>query len=131
MGYHELPSWKHFWNTDPDMSITFVSSALSKNRFSQMLSNIHVNENVRLPEENNVKLYKLRPSALNANYVKLYNVSRCVSVEKSMILFKGRSSLKQYNPMKPIKQGYKLSSLADMDGYLYHFSVYQRAYHRY
>ena len=35
------------------------------------------------------------------NYMKLYNVSRQVSIDESMILFKGRSSLKQYNPMKP------------------------------
>ena len=37
-----------------------------------------------------------------------------------MILFKDRSAIKQYNPMKPIKRGFKLWSLADMDGYLYH-----------
>ena len=42
-----------------------------------------------------------------------------------MILFKGWSAIKQYNPMKPIKRGFKLWSLADMDGYLYHCEVYQ------
>ena len=42
-----------------------------------------------------------------------------------MILFKGRSSLKQYNPMKPIKRGYKIWARADMDGYMSKFSIYQ------
>ena len=42
-----------------------------------------------------------------------------------MILFKGRSSLKQYNTIKPMKRGYKLWEMADMDGYLYKFKVYQ------
>ena len=42
-----------------------------------------------------------------------------------MIIFKGRSSMKQYNPMKPIKRGYKLWAMGDMDGYLYNFEIYQ------
>ena len=46
------------------------------------------------------------------------NVSRKVNIDQSMILFKGRNSLKQYNPMKSIKRGYKVWSMADMDGYL-------------
>ena len=72
-------------------------------------------------------MYKLRPllDSLNTNFMKLYNVSKRVSIGKSMILFKGRSSIKQYNPMKPIERGFKLWSLADMDGYLYKFNIYQ------
>ncbi|GBO20200.1 Chimeric ERCC6-PGBD3 protein [Araneus ventricosus] len=42
-----------------------------------------------------------------------------------MILFKGRSTLKQYNPKKPIKRGYKLWCRSDMSGYMYEFEVYQ------
>lgn len=42
-----------------------------------------------------------------------------------MIKFKERSSLKQYNPMKPIKRGYKLWSIADQKGYILNFSIYQ------
>ena len=92
-----------------------------------ILSNIHVNDNNSMPVDNTDKLYKLRPliDSLNNNYAKLYNVSHYVSVDESMIRFKGRSSLKQYNPMKPIKRGYKLWSLADMDGYLNKFTIYQ------
>ena len=76
---------------------------------------------------NTDKLYKLRPmiNQLNSNFVKLFNVSHHVSVDESMILFKGRSAIKQSSPMKPIKSGFKLWSLADMDGYLYHCEVYQ------
>ncbi|CAK9809214.1 PiggyBac transposable element-derived protein 4, partial [Anthophora quadrimaculata] len=41
-----------------------------------------------------------------------------------MIKFKGRSSIKQYLPKKPIKRGYKLWLLADKSGYCYRFDVY-------
>ena len=45
---------------------------------------------------------------MNNNYMQLYNVSRKVSIDESMILYKGRHSIKQYNPMKSINRGYKL-----------------------
>ena len=57
--------------------------------------------------------------------MKLYNVSRQVIIDESMVLFKGRSSLKQYNPMKPMKRGYKVWSMADVDVYFYKSEIYQ------
>jgi len=42
-----------------------------------------------------------------------------------MIKFKGRSAMKQYLPMKPIKRGFKVWILADsMNGYVYSFRIY-------
>ena len=42
-----------------------------------------------------------------------------------MIKFKGRSSLKQYLPMKPIKRGFKVWVRADShNGYLCNFEIY-------
>lgn len=38
--------------------------------------------------------------------------------------FKGRSGLKQYNPKKPKKWGYKLFCLAGASGIIYDFEVY-------
>lgn len=127
MGYHKLPSWKMYWRNDADLSVPFVGSTMPRNRFSQILSNLHVNDNSAIPKDNKDKLYKLRPliSALNGNYAKLYSVSRYQSIDESMILFKGRSSIKQYNPMKPIKRGYKLWMRADPDGYISKFDIYQ------
>ena len=63
--------------------------------------------------------------SLNSRYVKLYNISKQVSIDESMMLFQGRTSLKQYNPIKSIKRGYKLWVRADMDGSVGKFDVYQ------
>ena len=127
MGYHHLPSLRSYWSGDEDLSVPVISSTMSRNRFYQILSNLHVNDNDQVPADNKDKLYKLRPmiNKLNANFMKLYNVSERVSIDESMILFKGRSSLKQYNPMKPIKRGYKLWERADADGYISKFEIYQ------
>lgn len=127
MGYHKLPSWTHYWSNEPDLSVPFVSSVLPRNRFAAILSNLHVNDNHAMPKDSTDHLYKLRPliDNLNSQFALLYNVSQNVSIDESMILFKGRSSLKQYNPMKPIKRGYKLWMRADMDGYISKLDVYQ------
>ena len=42
-----------------------------------------------------------------------------------MIKFKGRSSIKQYQPLKPIKRGFKVRCRADStNGYISEFIVY-------
>ena len=66
-----------------------------------------MNDNSTILAENKGKLYKLRPliTSLKENFVKLYDASRYLGVDESMILFKGRSSIKQYNPKKPTKRG--------------------------
>ena len=97
---------------------------MPRNRFAKILSHLHVNDNLLMSRDNTDHLYKMRAliESLNNRYVKL---SKQVSIDESMILFKGRSSLKQYNPMKPIKRGYKLWVRADMDGYISKFDIYQ------
>ena len=64
-------------------------------------------------------------TCLKENYVKLYDASRYLSVDEIMILFKRRSSIKQYNPKKTVKRGYKLWMIPDAVGYINKFDVYQ------
>ncbi|KAJ8967366.1 hypothetical protein NQ314_002936 [Rhamnusium bicolor] len=47
-----------------------------------------------------------------------------VAIDESMIRFKGRSSLKQYMPKKPIKRGFKVWVLADETEYTWKFDIY-------
>ena len=48
-----------------------------------------------------------------------------LSVDEAMIKFKGRSSLKQYKPKKPIKRGINMWCRADsVNGYLCNFGMY-------
>lgn len=122
-----LPSWPNIWSCELDISASFVPSALPQNCFAKTLSNIHVNNNAVMSNNNTCKIYKLRPmiNRLNSNFARLYNVSHNVSVDESMVLFKGRNSLKQYKPIKPIKGVFKLWPFPYLNGYLYHCKVYR------
>jgi hypothetical protein len=63
---------------------------------------------------------------LQNNFKKNYTLGEHVSVDESMIKFKGRCSLKQYLPKKPIKRGFKIWTLADStNGYVYDFRIYK------
>ena len=59
-------------------------------------------------------LHKLHPllTKVRQNCLK-YNPHRKVSIDEAMVGFKGRSSLKQYMPMKPTKRGYRIWCLCD------------------
>ena len=61
---------------------------------------------------------------LNHLFVQKHSPSAHITVDEAMIRFKGRTSLKQYNPIKPIRREYKLWCVADNDGYIYKFEVY-------
>ena len=127
MGYHTLPSYKLYWSNQPDLAVPLMPSTMSKTRFEQFLSNLHVNDDADQNHPAHDKLWKLRPllDSLNNNFIKFYDIKQEQSIDESMILFKGRSCLKQYCPMKPIKRGFKMWVRADSDGYMSRFEVYQ------
>ncbi|KDR17055.1 PiggyBac transposable element-derived protein 3 [Zootermopsis nevadensis] len=123
MGYHKLPSW----STSEDLGIPLIRKALSHDRFDSILMHLHVNDNSQMTGKKTDKLYKIRPlvTALNDNFPNIYKGTRELSIDESVNLFKGRSSIKQYNPMKPIKRGYKLWCIGDQRGYILKLDIYQ------
>jgi len=72
------------------------------------------------------KLYKANDflNLVRRNFQQNYALGSCVSIDKSIIKFKGRSSIKQYDPLKPIKRDYKVWILSESTtGYVYNFEI--------
>lgn len=126
MGYHDLPNIKSYWNSADDLNVPAISKAMSRERFQTILSNLHVNDNTQIDPSKKDKIFKIRPllEHLNRVFLQRRSVKEYLSIDESMIRFKGRSSLKQYNPMKPIKRGYKLWCVSDDNGYIYRTILY-------
>lgn len=129
MGIKKLPSYRDYWSSDEDLHDPYISKLMPLTRFSWMLGNLHINDNSIMPGRNTPefdKLYKIRPllDALAVNFDKNFNPGPILAIDESMIKFKGRSSLKQYLPKKPVKRGYKLWMLADKSGYCLRFQLY-------
>lgn len=129
MGIKHLPSYKDYWSSREELRDNFIASSMSRNRFSWLLGNLHLNDNSVQPKKGEPtfdKLYKLRPmlDKLSETYAKSYKPSRYQAIDESMIRFKGRSSLRQYMPMKPIKRGYKMWVRANQSGFVSQFQIY-------
>lgn len=129
MGIKNYPSYRDHWSSVPDLHDPYISKLMRVHRFGWILSNLHLNNNSIMPVHGSAnfdKLYKVRPllDQLKTNFQSCLQPHEKIAVDESMIKFKGRSSLKQYLPKKPIKRGYKVWVLADETGYCWNFDIY-------
>ena len=102
---------------------------MSVKRFSFLLSHLYSNDTTEEPKRDEPgydKLYKVAPfiSILSETFQYFYDPSINQAIDESMIKFKGRSTIKQYMPMKPIKRGYKVWVRSDEYGYICEFQIY-------
>ena len=116
MGYHWVPAMYHYWSTADDLNVQPIAQSMTRDRFLIILSNSHLNDNTKMEKTDN--LYKVRPliDHLNQKFMSCRAPKEYLSIDESMIKFKGRSSIKQYNPKKTIKRGYKIWCISDDDG---------------
>lgn len=107
MGYHELASKRHYWSQASDLQVPVIADTMTRDWFDKILSCLHVNENHNIPANCTDKLYTLQSmiDSLNESFMNCYDGTRELSVDESIVLFKSRNSMKQYNPMEPIKRG--------------------------
>jgi len=129
MGFNSLPSIRHYWSNDKNFYCYRVASIMTVKSFLKLVRFLHINDNSKMPPRGPDfdKLFKVRPLIchLQTMYSSLECPSRHLSIDESMIAFKGRSGMKQYMPMKPIKRGFKVWALADSaSGYLINFEIY-------
>ena len=121
MGIVRLPALDDCWRTDPYLHYDPIASRITRDRFRDIRRYLHFVDNDSLPSPGTPgsdRLAKIRPlfNYVNGQCLKVYNPSRDVSVDEAMVKFQGRSSLKQYIPMKPVKRGIKVWVLADVNG---------------
>ncbi|XP_047103465.1 piggyBac transposable element-derived protein 4-like [Schistocerca piceifrons] len=130
MGVHQLPQLGNYWSSDPILAVTAISSVMTKLRYKKIVENLHCNDNstcVKKGKPGYDKLHKIRPviRAISNKLCKVYKPSSVLAVDECMVAFKGRSTLKQYMPMKPVKRGYREWCSADAStGFIINFDIY-------
>ena len=126
MGVIRLPARNDYWRQKKRMFRTSFNSIMSRDRFNLIWRYLHLHNNEDRPTQPD-KLLKLRwfIDQMNKNFSTAYTPYGDVTVDESMIKFKGRLSFRQYLPAKPIKWGVKVWSLSESStGYLHKFQVY-------
>ncbi len=128
MGIYPLPQYRMYWN--PKYNLPHIAQALQGgvNIFEILKGFLHFSDNSKLPVRNSSLydiLYRIRPILDSV-------VSKCQrlepeeyhSLDEKIISTKCHSSLKQYNPRKPHKWGFKVFSRCGVSGIIYEFEVY-------
>ena len=130
MSMHKVPWLRDYWSDDWILGVPAFAQIMTRNRFFAILNNLHLADNSLMPQrgtEGFDKLYKVRSFINNvrANFLSNYDPHREQAIDEAMIKYKGRTTLKQYMPMKPIKRGIKMWCRADSkNGYLCDFDIY-------
>ena len=133
MGINHLPEIRDYWSVSEYFRYAPIADRISRDRFEEITRFLHFVDNDSLPargEEGYSRLQKVDPviSALKTNFQSAYYPHCELSIDEAMIPFKGRSSMKQYLPLKPVKRGFKVWAMADAhNGYMYDFNVYTGA----
>ena len=121
MGIVHLPSIYDYWKKDEVYHYSPVASRISRDRFFELHRYLHFANNSSLglpgtPEYD--KLGKIKPiiKKLSERFRSVY------TIDEAMIPFKGRSTLKQYMPLKPVRRGWALAD--SLNGFVSEFDVY-------
>ena len=107
MGIANLPALDDYWSTDPVLRYPAIAERISRDRFREISRYLHFVDNTSLPSRGSPgydRLGKVRPviDHLAEKFTSLYEPHKEVSVDEAMIKFTGRSSIKQYMPMKAL-----------------------------
>ena len=106
------------------------SAIMPRNRFQEILTSLNFNNNdnyIAYGKEGYDPIFHIRPiiDAIVPNFSKVYSVAQELSLDEMTIAFKGKHHLKQYNPKKPDKWGYKVFVLSEaITGYVTEWNMY-------
>ena len=130
MGIIYKPSIPMYWSTDELYHTPIFQKAMSRNRFQLILKFFHCNDNNNpqydANDENRDRLYKVRPliDLLRARCKTVYTPGQNVSVDESLVLFKGHLKFKQFIKTKRACFGIKLYELTASYGITLDFLIH-------
>ena len=125
MGIIQIPNIEAYWSTSWTSEISFFSKVLRRDRFQQIFWLLHVSHDDIVVPIARINKVKALLDLLIPNFQASYNPSRDVSVDETMVGFRGRFGAKQYLPNKPTKYGVKAFTLADSShGYVLNILLY-------
>ena len=98
MGIVYKPDLHMYWSTDIYYSTPAFSKIMKRDRFYLILKFLHFNNNETVDPENPDRLHKVRPliELLRERFRKVYSPGKNLSVDESLVLYKGRLKFKQY-----------------------------------
>ncbi|CAH1995710.1 unnamed protein product [Acanthoscelides obtectus] len=126
MGILQLPRFRDYWRTDRLYNFR-IRKFMSRDRYLIILRCLHFAENPRAggaaPSD---RLYKVRPllDFFNKKMSIIYSPGKNLSIDESMLLWRGRLLFRQYIKNKKHKYGIKFYLLTECDGTILKIQIY-------
>ena len=130
MGLNPLPAIRDYWRRDATFHYAPIADKISRDRFLDILRYLHFVDASELPNPSDThydRLCRIRPviEFVRRACRESFQPGAHQAIDEAMVKFKGRSSLKQYMPLKPTKRGIKVWVRSDSKtGYMCDFEVY-------
>uniref|UniRef100_A0A1B6L7B9 Uncharacterized protein n=1 Tax=Graphocephala atropunctata TaxID=36148 RepID=A0A1B6L7B9_9HEMI len=125
-GTIKLSKINDYWKTHWLFSLPGFRGYMGRDRYLNILRCFTFYGEARSDAEKNDRLFKVRDlvSYFNLKMDHVYYPSKELSIDESMILWRGRLILRQYLKGKKHKYGIKLYTLAEPEGLVLRFFVY-------
>ena len=122
-GYHQLPTQNDYWSTAEDIEAPIFGKIMSRERFRIIKRYLHIADNNNLSSSKVAKVLPLFEK-LKTQCQQFGVFHESLSIDESMVPYRGLHSAKQYLKNKPVKFGYKIWMMCSQDGYPYNFEIY-------
>ncbi|XP_066964190.1 piggyBac transposable element-derived protein 4-like [Macrobrachium rosenbergii] len=115
IGIFPAPEKGMYWQTGKIFSMPGFARIMSRNRFDTIYRYFHTANRKAIPRGNNDRLFLVRPviNYLKARFRATYTPESNVTLDEGLMPYKGRLSIKTYNPKKPGKYGIKFYMLCE------------------
>ncbi|XP_076160840.1 piggyBac transposable element-derived protein 4 isoform X2 [Ptiloglossa arizonensis] len=126
MGHTRKDNWKEYWSTDPLLAIPIFPQTMSRNRFQQIWTFWHFNDNEKM-DKSSSRLFKIQPvlEYFVNKFKTVYKPKQQLSLEEGMITWSGRLKFRNYKPCKIVKCGLLVRMVRESDtGYICNMEIY-------
>ena len=123
MGLVSLPSYKKYWSRDPIYKNHFFRNVMSRERFERIMRFLHFGDQPKFEDD---RLAKIRMILDHFNKVmsEIITPDKKLSLDESMMLWRGRLMFRQYIKNKRHKYGIKFYELCTYDGLVLNVEIY-------
>ncbi|XP_053323807.1 piggyBac transposable element-derived protein 4-like [Spea bombifrons] len=131
MGIIKKTSIRSYWSKDIVMSTPIFCHTMPRLHYEMLLHFLYFNDNSQCPPKEDPqydRLYKVQPLLTHfpARFAELYTPQQNLTIDESLMKFKGRLTFKQYIPSKRSTYGAKFYKLCESEnGYVHAFQVYE------
>ncbi|XP_043498457.1 piggyBac transposable element-derived protein 4-like [Polistes fuscatus] len=119
------PNIQMHWSKREVIETPIFAKVMPLKRFTQISRCLHFSNN--LTDRNNDRLHKIRPiiTYWNEKFNNIYTPKEHISIDESLMRYKGRLIYKQFNPSKRAKFGIKIYKLCEAStGFCSKFKIY-------